>query len=259
MSTSSLTSQLNIRSHLEGAMKVIEIFNKSVVANRANVILQTSDIIESGVKSSLDQLQLNMQWAYNNNEIAIQQLKTRLEINREIWTKNFHTSRAASIENIRKLLTTVYKSQNSLNSTINIENPVITYVHTNELEEIENRINEVEETAIALTNQDIISRQSYFEGLNCLWNSFLSFVNEHKPVLILIASIIYTDFISPIHQAFTSKYIIDEYIDKKPESVEEAKNVLKEIPMNKELKNNYRMVINSEDKSKNEIKYSLRA
>lgn len=159
-------------------MKAIEIFNKSVVANRANVILQTSDIIESGVKSSLDQLQLNMQWAYNNNEIAIQQLKTRLEINREIWTKNFHTSRAASIENIRKLLTTVYKSQNSLNSTINIENPVITYVHTNELEEIENRINEVEETAIALTNQDIISRQSYFEGLNCLWNSFLSFVNE---------------------------------------------------------------------------------
>ncbi|MGO0713823.1 hypothetical protein P5408_013765 [Bacillus subtilis] len=73
MSTSSLTSQLNIRSHLEGAMKAIEIFNKSVVANRANVILQTSDIIESGVKSSLDQLQLNMQWAYNNNEIAIQQ------------------------------------------------------------------------------------------------------------------------------------------------------------------------------------------
>nr|WGE05557.1 hypothetical protein P5640_04560 [Bacillus subtilis] len=65
------------------------------------------------------------------------------------------------------------------------------------MEEIENRINEVEETAIALTNQDIISRQSYFEGLNCLWNSFLSFVNEHKPVLsqvsfTLILSLLFT-------------------------------------------------------------------
>ncbi|ARB39359.1 SH3 domain-containing protein [Bacillus subtilis] len=251
-----------MRSHLEGAIKAIEIFNKSVVANRANLILQTSDIIESGVKSTLDQLQLNIQWAYNN-EIAIQQLKTRLEINREIWIKNFNTSRTASIENIRRLLTTVYKAQNSLNSTINIANPELTYEHKNELKEIENRINEVEETAIVLTNQDSLSRQNYFEGLNRLWNCFLSFVNEHKPALILIASIIYTDFISPIHQAFTSKYIIDEYIDKKPESVEEAKNVLKEIPMNKELKNNYRMVIKdtlvvrTNPKTKSNIAYVL--
>lgn len=117
-------------------------------------------------------------------------------------------------------------------------------LNTDELENNPNQvIDEAEETVIALTNNDGITRQNYFEGLNRLWNTVLYLFSKNTPALLILAQIIYTDFISPINQALTSKYIIDEFIDKKPETVSEAKNVLKDIPMNKELKNNYRMVI----------------
>ncbi|WP_411685358.1 SH3 domain-containing protein [Bacillus subtilis subsp. subtilis] len=149
-------------------------------------------------------------------------------------------------------------SFNQLSSTIN-NNPsllarrwidrkslleAIYRLNTDELENNPNQvIDEAEETAIALTSNDGITRQNYFEGLNRLWNSVLYFISKNSTALLLLANLIHTDLFSPINQALTSKYIIDEFIDKKPETVSEAKNVLKDIPMNKELKTNYRMVI----------------
>ncbi|MCY7919948.1 SH3 domain-containing protein [Bacillus vallismortis] len=117
-------------------------------------------------------------------------------------------------------------------------------LNTDELENNPNQImDEAEETVIALTNNNGITRQNYFEGLNRLWNTVLYLISKNTPALLILAHIIHTDFISPINQALTSRFIIDEFIDKKPETISEAKNVLKDIPMNKELKNNYRMVI----------------
>ncbi|MGJ3544809.1 SH3 domain-containing protein [Bacillus subtilis] len=137
-------------------------------------------------------------------------------------------------------LRTVFKDQAILNSSLYVTNEEISSEIVSEIDEISDY---VEETVIALTNNDGITRQNYFEGLNRLWNTVLYFISKHSTALLLLANLIYTDLISPINQALTSKYIIDEFIEKKPETVSEAKNVLKDIPMNKELKTNYRMVI----------------
>lgn len=121
----------------------------------------------------------------------------------------------------------------------------------------------LKKTVIALTNNDGITRQNYFEGLNRLWNTVLYFISKHSTALLLLANLIHTDLISPINQALTSKYIIDEFIEKNPETVSEAKNVLKDIPMNKELKTNYRMVIKdtlvvrTHPKTKSNVAYVL--
>ncbi|MBO3790253.1 SH3 domain-containing protein [Bacillus amyloliquefaciens] len=137
-------------------------------------------------------------------------------------------------------------------------------LNTDELENNPNQImDEAEETVIALTNNEGITRQNYFEGLNRLWNTVLYFISKNTPALLLLANLIYTDLISPINQALTSKYIIDEFIEKNPETVSEAKNVLKDIPMNKELKTNYRMVIKdtlvvrTRPKTKSNVAYVL--
>ncbi|AFJ61603.1 MULTISPECIES: SH3 domain-containing protein [Bacillus] len=168
---------------------------------------------------------------------------------------------------LKQYNSTINKNFLSLAQKLIDRNSLLEAIYRSTADELEDNPNQVmdeaEETVIALTSNDGITRQNYFEGLNRLWNTVLYFISKNSTTLVLLANLIHTDFISPIHQALTTKYIIDEYIDKKPETVSEAKNVLKDIPMNKELKTNYRMVIKdtlvvrTQPKTKSNVAYVL--
>ncbi|MGG0902973.1 SH3 domain-containing protein [Bacillus subtilis] len=243
MTTSSLQSQININTRpMQDAMKavsesqleLIKSYKKQFALNRINLLpkMHTSDILKSsGVESALNQMRTALR-STNYKEKYTQQLRNSL----------MHDlgSNRVEIATYMQQLRTVFKDQAILNSSLYVTNEEISSEIVSEIDEISDY---VEETVIALTNNDGITRQNYFEGLNRLWNTVLYFISKHSTALLLLANLIYTDLISPINQALTSKYIIDEFIEKKPETVSEAKNVLKDIPMNKELKTNYRMVI----------------
>ncbi|WP_265463551.1 SH3 domain-containing protein [Bacillus velezensis] len=278
MTTSSLQSQININTRpFQDAMKAvsesqleliksykkqfalnrIELTNsykKQFALNRINLLpkMHTSDILKSsGVESALNQMRTALR-STNYKEKYTQQLRNSL-----MHDLGFNR---AQIATYMQQLRTVFKDQAILNSSLYVSNDEISSETISEIDEISDY---VEETVIALTNNDGITRQNYFEGLNRLWNTVLYFISKHSTALLLLANLIHTDLISPINQALTSKYIIDEFIEKNPETVSEAKNVLKDIPMNKELKTNYRMVIKdtlvvrTRPKTKSNVSYVL--
>jgi len=241
LNTSSLQSQINIHSRpLQDAMKAASKIQLELIEayKKQNPALNT--IIYSAITPPLEHKQLaTLQSAINQVRTVLSSNEKNAQLLKSTMIKLGNINNAQLSYTLNQLRT-VFKDQAILNSSLYVTNEEISSEIVSEIDEISDY---VEETVIALTNNDGITRQNYFEGLNRLWNTVLYFISKHSTALLLLANLIYTDLISPINQALTSKYIIDEFIEKKPETVSEAKNVLKDIPMNKELKTNYRMVI----------------
>lgn len=233
-------------------LELFETLKKQNVAlNRINLLpkMYTSDILKSsGVESAMDQLRMTLK-ATNYNEEYFQLIKNKLGIPKKNLMNVVLNKHRAQLETDLKLIfNALYRTKVDLQAQINVVNDggLSNDELINELED-DPIISEVQETIDALSNNDMLTREEYFKGLNFIWNSFLSVLLKIKPHLIptflFFINVVYNDVISPVNQALTQKHIIDEFIDKKPETVSEAKNVLKDIPMNKELKTNYRMVI----------------
>ncbi|WP_052169550.1 SH3 domain-containing protein [Bacillus siamensis] len=147
----------------------------------------------------------------------------------------------SAIQSAINQVSATFKDQAILNSSLYVTNDAISSETISEIEEISDY---VEETIIALTNDNSITRREYFERFNDYWVGLISIINNKKTMAVTaVLSFLVATVLQPVGIALTSKYIIDEFIEKNPESVQEAKNVLKDIPMNKELKTNYRMVI----------------
>lgn len=254
-------------------LDLIEIFKKQNVAlNRINLLLPkmyTPNILKtSGLEPSMNQLGMTLK-SSKYNEKNIQHIKNKLGIpKKNLMNVVFNKHRAQLETDLKLIFNALYRTKVDLQAQINVVNDggLSNDELINELED-DPIISEVQETIDVLSNNGMITREEYFKGLNFIWNSFLSVLLKIKPHLIptflIFINVVYNDVISPVNQALTQKYIIDEFIDKKPETVSKAKNVLKDIPMNKELKTNYRMVIKdtlvvrTSPKTKSNVAYVL--
>ncbi|WP_052364762.1 SH3 domain-containing protein [Bacillus amyloliquefaciens] len=266
MTTSSLQSQININTRpLQDAMnaafktqlELIETLKKQNVAlNRINLLpkMHTSDILKSsGVESAMNQMRMVLR-STNYNDKYIKRLRNSL-------VHEHFTSNRVQIATYMQQLRTVFKDQAILNSSLYVTNDAISSETISEIEEISDY---VEETVIALTNDNSITRREYFERFNDYWVGLISIINNKKTMAVkALLSFLVATVLQPVGIALTTIYVIDEFIDKKPETVTEAKNVLKDIPMNKELKTNYRMVIKdtlvvrTRPKTKSNVAYVL--
>lgn len=231
--------------------------------------MYTSDILKSsGIESAMAQLRMTLK-ATNYKEIYFQDIKNKLEISKKnLMNAGINKHRVQIERDLKLIFNALNRSSDDLQAQINVVNGE--GLSNDELfNELEDHpiINEVQETIDALSNNDVITREEYFRELNFIWNSFLSVLSKIKPYLIhtfiIFINIFYNDVVSPVNQALTQKHIIDEFTEKNPDTVTEAKNVLKDIPMNKELKINYRMVIKdtlvvrTHPKTKSNVAYVL--
>ncbi|MCY9159414.1 SH3 domain-containing protein [Bacillus atrophaeus] len=266
MNTTSLKYQFNINSRpLQDAMKAASKAQLELIETlkKQNVVLDpkhflpkmyTSDILKSsGVKSAMNQMRTVLR-STNYKEKYIKQLRNSL-IHEHL------SSNRVQIATYMQQLRTIFKDQAILNSSLYVTNDEISSETISEIEEISDY---VEETVISLTNDNSITRREYFERFNDYWVTLLSIINNNKNIAVkALLSVFVATVVYPVGEALTNKYIVDEYIDKKPETVSEAKNVLKDIPMNKELKTNYRMVIKdtlvvrTRPKTKSNVAYVL--
>ncbi|WP_233499616.1 SH3 domain-containing protein [Bacillus velezensis] len=269
MTTSSLQSQININTRpLQDAMnaafktqlELIETLKKQNVAlNRIKLlpkiypldVLKATRVETAKIEVAMNQMRVMFSPRYNGK--YIQHLRNSLM--HDLGSNRFQ------IATYMQQLRTVFNDQAILNSSMYVTNDEISSQTINEIEEISDY---VEETVISLTNDNSITRREYFERFNDYWVTLISIINNNKNTAVkALFSVFVATVVYPVGEALTNKYIVDEYIDKKPETVTEAKNVLKDIPMNKELKTNYRMVIKdtlvvrTRPKTKSNVAYVL--
>ncbi|WP_332276132.1 SH3 domain-containing protein [Bacillus subtilis] len=138
-------------------------------------------------------------------------------------------------------------------------------INEDDLENLtEEVIEEVNYSLGAISNQNVLTREEFYTVINDLFSYIKQLIEKPKtPAIILIGFFLYHNVLEPVAQALTNKFIIEEFIEKKPETAKEAKAVLKDIPMEKELKKNYRMVtketlvVRSSPKNKSNVLYVL--
>ncbi|MDK8209075.1 SH3 domain-containing protein [Bacillus subtilis] len=116
----------------------------------------------------------------------------------------------------------------------------------------------------AISNQSALTREEFYTVINDLFSYIKQLIEKPKtPAIILVGVFLCNHVLAPVTEALTNKFIIEEFIEKKPETTKEAKAVLKDIPMEKELKKNYRMVtkealvVRSSPKTNSNVLYVL--
>lgn len=139
------------------------------------------------------------------------------------------------------------------------------YQNESKLESLpEEIVEEVNQSLDAISNQNALSREEFYTVINDLFSYIKQLIEKPKtPAIILVGIFLCNHVLAPVTEALTNKFIIEEFIEKKPETTKEAKAVLKEIPMEKELKKNYRMVtketlvVRSSPKTNSNVLYVL--
>ncbi|MEC1634765.1 SH3 domain-containing protein [Bacillus subtilis] len=123
---------------------------------------------------------------------------------------------------------------------------------------------EVNHSLGAISNPNALTREEFLAVINDLFSYIKQLIEKPKtPAIILVGIFLCNHVLNPVTEALTNKFIIEEFIEKKPETTKEAKAVLKEIPMEKELKKNYRMVtketlvVRSSPKTNSNVLYVL--